>query len=38
MFHPEELSPDDPGLLQAQAEIIGTLAAATTTIDHRHER
>jgi hypothetical protein len=33
MFHPEGVHPDDPDLLQAQAEIIDTLASATTTID-----
>jgi AcrR family transcriptional regulator len=33
MFRPEELHPDDPDLQRAQAESIGVLASATTTID-----
>lgn len=33
MFRPEELHPDDPDLQQAQADSIGVLASATTTID-----
>lgn len=33
MFRPEELHPEDPGLQRAQAESIGVLASATTTID-----
>ena len=32
MFRPDELHPDDPALQRAQAESIGVLASATTTI------
>jgi AcrR family transcriptional regulator len=32
MFRPDELHPDDPALQAAQAESIGVLASATTTI------
>lgn len=33
MFRPDELHPDDPELQRAQAESIGVLASATTSID-----
>jgi len=33
MFRPDELHPDDPDLQRAQAESIGLLASATTSID-----
>jgi AcrR family transcriptional regulator len=33
MFRPEELHPDDPDLQRAQAESIGVLSSATTTLD-----